>query len=416
MRKRCILSWMLIAAVLCCGTACKQAAPAAEPTPTSAPIAIHTVSPASVTDGAAAAATPVPQADAHQVTVLFINVGRADATLLTIDGRSFLIDTGEDTSLPQLFGALKVMGVQALDAVFLTHTHSDHIGGMEALGSYMPVGRLYAAQISENKKNGENKIDVLAQKLSIPLTRLSAGNTVPLTGGVDVKVLGPIAYNADDDNDNSLILRLSVNGRTLLFTGDMQFAEEQTLIDAGADLKADVLKVGNHGNPDATSDAFGALVRPALAFIPTDTGVDANSANPRVPAALAGAEVHVTERFDVGALLTVTGGLMSVTNPPRPRAEAQLSIVSVDNVSQLAQIRNDGADADVSGFLLFSERGGQAFCFPVGSVIPAGKTVTVAAAGGAGDYRFIGEENPWHKSKQDIAMLYDCYGNELDRY
>ena len=90
----------------------------------------------------------------------------------------------------------------------------------------------------------------MAKKLSIPHIELEAGDTVELVPNVEFDVLGPLEYNKDDDNDNSLVLKLSINGKTFLFTGDMQFAEEKTLLEAGVDLSADVLKVGNHGNPD----------------------------------------------------------------------------------------------------------------------------------------------------------------------
>ncbi|MEZ4628590.1 MAG: hypothetical protein R2912_11080 [Eubacteriales bacterium] len=53
------------------------------------------------------------------------------------------------------------------------------------------------------------------------------------------------------------MLRFDYGGKSFLFTGDMQFAEEQEIIASGAVLKSDVLKVGNHGNPDATGDDFG---------------------------------------------------------------------------------------------------------------------------------------------------------------
>lgn len=242
---------------------------------------------------------------AHDVDITFINVGRADATLVQIDDKNYLIDTGLKDSYESLINALKMQNVTDLDGLILTHTHKDHIGGVKKLQTDYGITMMYAAILSENKDNGENKITNLSKEYDIPLTRLNAGDIIPITDDVSFEVLGPLVYNSEDDNDNSLVLRLIVNGRTILFAGDMQFAEEETLMDAGTDLRADILKVGNHGNPDATSDAFAKAVSPAYAFISTDTTVDHNSANVRVKAALSGAQIFITEDYDFGIVLTI---------------------------------------------------------------------------------------------------------------
>ena len=100
-------------------------------------------------------------------------------------------------------------------------------------------------------------------------------------------------------------MKLMINGRTLLFTGDMQFAEEQTLMDAGVDLSADILKVGNHGNKDATSDEFAQAVSPEYSIISTDTTVDTNSASKRVRKALSESTIYVTEEYEGGITFTI---------------------------------------------------------------------------------------------------------------
>ena len=349
--------------------------------------------------------------------VFFINVGRADATLVQAGERNYLIDTGEKSSVVDLIAGLHIAGVTALDGVFLTHTHSDHIGGFAVLAREFPIARVYRAAISENRKDGSNKIDERAADAGLSLTELSAGDTVPLADGLAFEVLGPLEYNAEDDNDNSLVLRLSAAGATFLFAGDMQFAEEETLLRAGVELAADVLKVGNHGNPDATGEAFGAAVSPRYAVIPTDRSLDANSANARVIAALGDAEVIVTDETEAGVLITVAADGTLRVSEPRAAAQAfALSIVSVDRGNQTAVIKNNGADADISGCMLFSERGGELFRFPGGTILPGGQTVTVSGEGGGGEFRWTGEAKPWNTKKDDAALLYDPLGNLLSRF
>ncbi|MBC5626328.1 MBL fold metallo-hydrolase [Clostridium sp. NSJ-49] len=242
---------------------------------------------------------------AENVNVSYINVGKGDAILVQIDDKNYLIDTGLEENSEMLLEGLKAKDVDTLDGVFLTHTHKDHIGGMEAVAAAYDIEMMYRAEISENKKNGENKIDNLSEDLYLPITKLNAGDKVKITDDIYFDVIGPFVLNEDDDNDNSLVMKLVVNGKTFLFTGDMQFAEEKTLMDAGVDLSSDILKVGNHGNKDATSDEFAIAVSPKYSVITTDTTVDTNSASKRVRKALSTSEIYITENYDRGITFTV---------------------------------------------------------------------------------------------------------------
>lgn len=242
---------------------------------------------------------------AENVNVSYINVGKGDAILVQIDDKNYLIDTGLEENSEMLLEGLKAKDVDTLDGVFLTHTHKDHIGGMEAVAAAYDIEMMYRAEISENKKNGENKIDNLSEDLYLPITKLNAGDKVKITDDIYFDVIGPLVLNEDDDNDNSLVMKLVVNGKTFLFTGDMQFTEEKTLMDAGVDLSSDILKVGNHGNKDATSDEFAIAVSPKYSVITTDTTVDTNSASKRVRKALSNSEIYITEDYDRGITFTV---------------------------------------------------------------------------------------------------------------
>jgi competence protein ComEC len=350
---------------------------------------------------------------AHEVSVMFINVGRADATLIQIDSSAYLIDTGEKSSIPALYGALAQCEVEKLDAVFLSHTHGDHIGGMEALAQKYEIGKLYSAEISEDKKDGENKIDNLAAELALDHVKLKAGDKVNLVTDVYFEVLGPLKYNAEDDNNNSLVLKLKVNDKTFLFTGDMEFAEEQTLLSIDTELSADILKVGNHGNPDATSDQFAQAVLPEIAVISTDTAVDDDSANARVKAALKGARILITQDYKCGVLLTVDAkGIIKISDPQAEKSNAKIEILKIDKSTQTVTLKNNGDDIDISGYFIYSERGSEVFVFPEGTMFKAGQTLTVACTGGKGD--FIWEDKKvWNAKKDDAGILYDAYGNEV---
>ena len=342
--------------------------------------------------------------------ILFVNVGKADAAILRFGDTTVLIDTGSAESAPQLIGGLNALGVTSINAVFVTHSHSDHLGGLDALSANYDISMVYSPFFSEADKNDIGKIVKRAEKLSLPHAELKAGDTVPVADGVTFRVLGPLALNETDDNENSLVLQFTYGGKTFLFTGDMQFAEEQALIASGVSLKSDVLKVGNHGNPDATGDDFGALVSPGFAVISTNTVEDPDSANPRVYAALPSAQIAVTQDFPIGVLLTLDdSGAIVLGNPAREVTASTVKISNFDVAAQTVTLENIGASpADLSGMILYSVRSGAVLRFSDGTTLAVGGSLIV---GSGGDFSFPGEDKPLSKKKDNTVILYDRFGS-----
>ena len=361
--------------------------------------------------------TPPP--DSHepkredQVSIVFVNVGKADSILLKINDRVYLIDAGEKESVPALFRALSIMDVERIDGLFLTHTHSDHIGGTEALVQRYQVAQLYSAEISQNNKKGENKIVQLAEKLGLAHTKLKVGDEIEVGENSSFHVIAPIVYNDVDDNDNSLVLLIEFNGKRFLFTGDMQFAEEKSILTSGVKIDSHVLKVGNHGNPDATSSSFAKAVSPEYAIISTDTTKDSDSANSLVIANLYPATILITQDYACGIKMDIDmDGIISVSDLQAVPATADLEVTGIDTVNQIITIKNNGQFVDLSEYFIVSERGSEMFVFQEGSTIEMGQTITIACKGGTGDFIWD-DKNVWHKTKSDAGTLYDCNGNEI---
>lgn len=239
--------------------------------------------------------------------VLFINIGDGDAILLRLNKKAYLIDTGRKHQAVRLYSALNFLNVDELEGLFITHSHKDHVGGIEALAHRLDIKNSYISSLGFSAKSGRLKTEDLLKKQGLSPVKLNFGDKISLSddGRDYLDVIGPIKYDELDDNDNSLVLMLHFNGKRLLFTGDMQFSEEESLLNANVSLKADVLKVGNHGNKDATSKTFADAVSPKIAVISTDTSIDRNSANDKVIKNLSSAQIYVTENAELGYLLSL---------------------------------------------------------------------------------------------------------------
>ena len=255
---------------------------------------------------------PCAQADtASELSLLAINVGKADALLLRCGTSAWLTDTGSKKSAASLIRVLQNEGVTRLTGVILTHTHADHVGGLKALlDSGIVIEGIYASKYYVLKKeDGKHPVAKAIKKKDYEITWLAGGDELPLDGG-KLSVLGPLELNEEAENCNSLVLLAEGGGGSILLTGDMEFPEEDSLLKAGVIPQADVLKIGNHGEGDATSRQLVITVQPKLAVISTDSDEEPDTPDPRVIRLLKdqGIEYAVTQNSESGILVTLKNG------------------------------------------------------------------------------------------------------------
>ena len=129
--------------------------------------------------------------EAAEMSLLAINVRKADALLLRSGNSAYLIDTGSEDSERALLKALEKEGITHLDGVILTHTHQDHIGGFSALmESGIEIDRIYASGYMKKKNVEKHPIVKALKNTNREVIFLTSGDTLPLDGGT-LEVLGP---------------------------------------------------------------------------------------------------------------------------------------------------------------------------------------------------------------------------------
>lgn len=344
------------------------------------------------------------------VELFAVNVGKGDALILRVGETACLIDAGKAWARGRVLSALERLGIDRLDAVFLTHADDDHAGGLEWLAdSSIPVGAWYASAMYADVKKDKHPMVKAAGK---QVNWLRRGDAVSLGNGATFNVLAP-ASRFDDDDDNSLVMMLESPQGRMLLTGDMELPEEAELLGQGDDLKCAVLKAPNHGDGDTVSKAFANACAARIAVISTDGAEKPGTPDPGVVSRLeaAGGRVVVTQDSELGILVTLEDGVAAAeyVDFDAPFA-AGVSVIDVDAGDDTVTLRNDGGESvSLDGWYLYSDKGGEMMAFSDVSIAP-GTTLTVGTNSTDGDYDVLWDDKKVIKKKNDAIYLYDRCG------
>ena len=203
-----------------------------------------------------------------ELEVHFLAVGNADCALIRRGECAVLVDGGEPGDSDRIVEYLRRHGVDRLELVVATHGHADHVGGLPGVLEQVPVERLlvgYTEPAEDADSAYETLLSVAAAR-QVPVETVQAGGVYTF-GGARLHVLWP-RIQAEEENDRSIVARLSYGGRAFLFTGDAGTAVETALLQENVAVQADVLKVSHHGGDTASSEAFLRRVAPVYGVIP----------------------------------------------------------------------------------------------------------------------------------------------------
>ncbi len=253
-----------------------------------------------------------------------IDVGQGDSCLLSLPHhRTLLIDTGNrtatyDAGRSVIAPYLRGHGMRKIDAVFITHPHDDHIGGIVYLMRHFTIGRLYLS-LAPCTTPLCTEMKALAREKSIPMVYLSAPDTLRWDR-IELHVLSP-SLPLDEAhgplsslNNRSLVLRLLYGKTAFLFMGDAEIPVEKAL-PAAFPLRSQAIKIGHHGSKTATGEALLKRVRPGLAVISVGAGNRFKHPSPEVVDRLHRYSIPILRTDLKGAVIIESDGIRVVSVP-----------------------------------------------------------------------------------------------------
>ena len=210
----------------------------------------------------------LPVSALADLQVHFLDVGQGDCTIVLCDGESMVIDGGPASASRFVYSYVrKTLKLQHIDYVISTHPHLDHVYGLSSVLNAAPVD-LILTPVLEWDSKAFNAMLKYAEAQGTPLSVPQEGDTLRL-GGATVTILHcwPEALDYGRTNDSSIVTRIDYGETSFIITGDAEDWSEYMMIDAGYDLKADVLRVSHHGSSTGSTMEFLQAVQPEYAVI-----------------------------------------------------------------------------------------------------------------------------------------------------
>src|SRR5690625_4087164 len=218
---------------------------------------------------------PAPPSYGHwELTAL--DVGQGGALVIHTHSHTLLFDTGlrvsptSDSGERIITPYLKAKGVQAIDALIVSHADLDHVGGVRSLLQSFPVEQSFTPFNLEGFLQREARL--LGQSGQLPPLPLAMNYCYQgyawEVDGVHFEFLWPKPENligrrrdtSRERNDYGCVLRLQGQTHSALLTAHISAAQEAQLLAHGLEA-SDVVLAAHHGSKTSSSHKFVQSVR-----------------------------------------------------------------------------------------------------------------------------------------------------------
>lgn len=213
--------------------------------------------------------TPTPTATPTQIPydmeIHFLDVGQGLSIFVQSGDQTLIYDGGDKDCSSFVVAYLKEQGVTAIDYLISSHYDADHVSGLIGCLNAFEVKNVISSDYvhdSETYKSFLKAVDTEGLTMQHP----EVGTEFAFGTGKFI-ILAPESVDADESNDNSVVIKLINGENSFIFTGDAESGSEAAMCHSGIDLECDVLVLSHHGSATGTSSDFLAETVPEYAVI-----------------------------------------------------------------------------------------------------------------------------------------------------
>lgn len=321
-------------------------------------ISVPTFTPVPVTPAPTATSTPTltpaptSTPEPKPTRIHFLNTGGSNAFLLESNDHYALIDASnpyeqgtswdepEATSVGKVIKYLKNLGVTKLDVIIASHSHSDHIGGMEKIATnFVGSGtkyyyRTYSTDNSDdvlhpdwdNKGFYERSISAM-KNAGAELVEVTKKDPYIVLGDFEISIMNTSTPRDNEytningkkyvygENKNSLAVYVKYGNFKTLIAGDMEMEDEMDVANSIGDI--DILQMGHHGLYTSSSQEYIKTLKPNYVIVSTDNFDLSNDITRFSSIRLAqknGAQVYLTTKIKDAVVFNCVSNTCSVTS------------------------------------------------------------------------------------------------------
>ncbi|QDU34713.1 ComEC family competence protein [Poriferisphaera corsica] len=224
------------------------------------------------------------QASDQNLHLYMYSVGDGTCILIRHRDQNFVFDCGSSSfyelASKSIVPSMQMQGINKIQNIIVSHADIDHYLGVLDLVDLIPVEAVIVSPQLLEKSAYENSnnlkyatsylINQLRQK-QIPIQSVAKGGALPVhrnelsNSNLQVQVLWPpVTYAPKQDNDTSIVLKISFANKNILLVGDIgQDAIEH--IQQQYDLSdVDVLELPHHGSYNSASESFVTTIAPSV--------------------------------------------------------------------------------------------------------------------------------------------------------
>lgn len=240
--------------------------------------------------------------------------------ITTPEGQTILIDAGKPMVGPLINDYLTELGIETIDYAMPSHPHSDHIGGYLTLFEEKEIKKVIEINLPHEESKVYQEYHTLIQEKNLPVEYAEEGDVYEIEDDITLEILNPMKGLSPETyafgtlspgiiNDVSMVVKMTYQDNTFLFTGDIYSGVERNLIKKfGDDLDVDVVVAPHHGLGTSNSIQFIEATDPEITVIPSNVLFDLNVVEAYEEQ---GSEVYIS-KYDGNILLKSDGKIIDV--------------------------------------------------------------------------------------------------------